>query len=227
MTCEACPFGKTPKVSLEGVLSALSACDRCALEAEQGELISLLRGAGKALRKSQADLRRATQELRELERTGEDDLARIEKLERLHKAASEELDLALAARDALVREQSASIRALGAPILEVSEGVLAVPLIGAFEETRAQETMQALLSSVVSAGARVVVLDLTGTTTIDARTGDHIASICKAVSLIGARVIVSGLRPDVVRGIVDSGVEMAGLLTVRSLKDAIARARRA
>lgn len=45
--------------------------------------------------------------------------------------------------------------------------------------------------------------------------------LCKAVGLIGARVVIS--RPDVVSELVAAGVELSAITAVRSLKDAIAR----
>jgi rsbT co-antagonist protein RsbR len=226
VACGACPFGKRETPPLDDVLEALSRCDHCELEEENAELVGLLREAGKVVRKTRNDFRRAVLEARELERAADEDRVHTEKLESLYRAASRELEAALAERDELVRRKSATLRALRSPILEVSTGVLAAPIIGVLDEERASELMTDLLEAVVSRAASAVALDLTGVDSLDAGTADHIASLCKAITLIGARVVVSGLRPDVVACIVASGVDLGALTTVRSLKDAIERARK-
>lgn len=226
MACDACPFGKPETPPLDDVLEALSRCDHCALEEKSAELVGLLREAGKVIRKTRGELRRAVMEAHELERAADEDREYTERIEGLYRAASCELESALAERDELVRRKSASLRLLRSPILEVSTGVLAAPIIGVLDEERAGELMSDLLAAVVSRAASAVALDLTGVESIDAGTADLIASLCKAVALVGARVIVSGLRPEIVACIVESGVDLGSLTTVRSLKDAIAKARK-
>jgi len=227
MACPSCPLKEGSAAPLEEALLVLSRCDGCELEATlAGRVVGLLREAGKALRKSRAEANRSTFELRELQESAEEDRARIEKLEHLHSRAMREVEDALAQRDELVERQSEAIRALSAPILEVSDGVLAVPIIGALTEERSRDIMHDLLSAVVLRGAEKVALDLTGVGSMDENTADRISSLCKAVALIGARVVVSGLRPEVVFGLISAGVDFSSVTAVRSLKDAIARHRR-
>jgi rsbT co-antagonist protein RsbR len=227
MGCASCPWkgGATP--SLDEALAALSHCEHCEIESEPGagRVVSLLREAGKVLRKSRAEVSRVKMELHESEQGAAEDRARIEKLEYLHSVATRELEGALEQRDELVRRQSEAIRALSAPILEVSEGVLAVPIIGELSEERSRDIMHDLLSAVVAKRAEKVALDVTGVAAMDAFTADRIGALCKAVGLIGARVVLSGLRPDVVSELVGAGVELSAITAVRSLKDAIARRR--
>jgi anti-anti-sigma regulatory factor len=218
MRCDTCPLTAASTESLEQVFAKLARCNECELEGlglgaksaegdlkpqmlKQGDssrLVALLRQAGKESRKFRGDISRLKQELRDFQEGSDTDLDRIEKLEVLHTTAMRELESALAERDELVHEQSAAIRALSSPILEVSTGVLAVPIIGTLSEERTHDLMHDLLAAVIQRSAERVALDLTGLNALDETTAERIASLCKAVALIGAGVVISGLRPDVV-----------------------------
>lgn len=224
MRCEVCPLTMGSMDALDQALQKLSRCSGCEMEAtgESTRLVGLLRQAGKELRKQRADVNRLAQELRDFREGSNTDLQRIEKLEQLHASAMGELESVLVERDELVRAQGAAIRALSSPILEVSTGVLAVPIIGTLSADRTHDLMQTLLAAVIKRNAKLVALDLTGLEALDATTAERIASLCKAVALIGARVVVSGLQANVVRTLVAANIELSSTITVRSLKDAVA-----
>lgn len=231
MRCEQCPVQVEGEVTLETVLEALESCDECVVERSEvprgpevtARLVGLLREAGKGLRKARIELRRVEKEREDLEQGLFENEERIRKLEALQRASARELEAALVERDELLRKQSNTLRALSTPILEVGDGVLALPIIGTVDDERAGRMMDELLAEVARRGASAVALDMTGMGQIDQHIAEHIVGLCRAVSLLGARVILSGLRADVVRGIVESGVDLSALSTVRSLKDALRR----
>ncbi len=227
MRCESCPLEPDSTESLEKVFSKISRCDECDIEKTGGSyrIVALLRQAGKESRKLRADANRLKQELRDFEEGTNTDRSRLEKLEILHAAATRELESTLAERDDLVQQQGAAIRALSSPILEVSTGVLAVPIIGTFSDERAHDLMHDLLLAVIDRSAEQVALDLTGLDSLDVATAERIASLCKAVTLIGAQIVISGLRSDVVSTIVAANIDFSSVKTVRSLKDAITKGR--
>jgi rsbT co-antagonist protein RsbR len=102
---------------------------------------------------------------------------------------------ALAERLALIEQQRETIRALSTPILEVWDGVLALPIIGAMDRQRSAMITEDLLDAIVKTKARFVVLDLTAVDTIDAAAADHLARIMRAVKLLGTECLVCGIRP--------------------------------
>lgn len=227
MRCESCPLAANSTESLDQVFAKIARCDDCEIAHDgiHARTTALLRDAGKESRKQRAEINRLKQELRDFQNGTNTDRSRIEKLEILHAAAIAELESALAERDTLVQEQTAAIRALSSPILEVSTGLLAVPIVGKLSEERAHDLMHDLLTTVISRSADRVALDLTGLDALDESTAERIASLCKAVALIGANVVISGLRPEVVSTLVSANIDFSAVTTVRSLKDAIARKR--
>jgi len=148
-------------------------------------------------------------------------------LERLRK----EVDERRAAEDALrrteqqnlflIREQRKVIAAMSTPIIQVWEGILTVPIVGQVGAVRAAILMQQLLDAIVTRSARHAILDLTGVDDVDAETADHILRIVRAAELLGAKAIVSGIRPRVAQTIVELGVDLASLATVANLEEGL------
>ncbi|MDI1432406.1 PAS domain-containing protein [Polyangium sorediatum] len=132
-------------------------------------------------------------------------------------ALVEELDQKLG----IIETQHQEILTLSAPLLEVAEGVLAVPIVGAMTQTRAEEIMHRLLAAIVERQVANVVLDLTGLETIEMHTADHLMSIVRAIRLLGADAAISGIRPAVAQTIVELGIDLSGFVTKRTLRSAI------
>ena len=68
------------------------------------------------------------------------------------------------------------MRKLKSPVLRVWDGVLAMPVLGAVDESRAAEMTETLLDSISGGSVKVSVLDLTGLEEVDAATMEHLVS---------------------------------------------------
>jgi rsbT co-antagonist protein RsbR len=91
-----------------------------------------------------------------------------------------------------------------------------------------------LLEAVVAKSIDTTIVDITGIDVMDTRTADHFLRMSRAVRLLGARCMLSGVNPTIAQTMVHMGVEMHGIEFHRSLRDAlrlhlprIERARRA
>ena len=233
MRCETCLLTSEEGASLalEALLDRLEACDECpiALGREPCPAVALerlvqsARASSRALRKLGNKARKAERALQELVETTADYEERAAKLETLQQAITREADRELRAKMALVEQKEAAILALSTPIIEVGEGVLVLPLIGGVAGERAEALLSTLLLAVAGSRARHAILDLTGVDRVDGAMADHLVTLCRAVALLGARVILSGLRPDVARVLVDLRLDLASIATERNLKEALRR----
>lgn len=122
---------------------------------------------------------------------------------------------------ALIERQANAIRELSTPILEVHEGVLCLPIIGVVDSGRAAEMMNITLEAVVSEQARFLIIDLTGVPVLDTSTADRLLAIARAAGLVGAKTIITGLKPAVAQTVVTLGVGMGDVKTLRNLKDGL------
>lgn len=111
-----------------------------------------------------------------------------------------------------------AVEQLSTPILELWEDVLALPVIGIVDSRRSAEMMERLLHEIVQKQSRFVIIDLTGVEVIDTSTADHFMKLVKAVGLIGAKCILTGIRPAVAQTLVDLDVSFGQLETLRNLR---------
>ncbi|MDI1428501.1 PAS domain S-box protein [Polyangium sorediatum] len=130
-------------------------------------------------------------------------------------------ELELQEKLAIIEAQRSAIHAMSAPIIQVWDGVLALPVVGTLDEARASEITARMLSAVVAHAATYAILDLTGVESVDEATADHVVRIIRSIQLLGAQSIVTGIRPAVAQTLISLGAGFAGARTVSNLRDAI------
>ncbi len=121
----------------------------------------------------------------------------------------------------LIERQSATIRALATPIIQVWDEVLCLPVIGTVDSARTAEMMQGLLEAIVREQARFAIVDLTGVEVVDTSTADHLIQLFRAAKVLGVDGILCGIRPAVAQTVVALGLELGSVRTMRSLRDAL------
>lgn len=146
-------------------------------------------------------------------------IERLSRVRRETEAYVREIDDQLAT----IEKQRAAIKELSTPMIEVWAGVLCVPVVGVIDSSRAAEMTSALLSTVVEKKVRFTIIDITGIEAMDTRATDHFLRMARSVRLLGAECVLSGINPNVARSIIHMGVELSGIETYRSLRDALQR----
>ena len=134
-----------------------------------------------------------------------------------HEAANRELEAKLET----IERQQAAIRELSTPIIEVWAGVLCLPVVGIVDSQRSAEMTETLLEMIVAKQARTAIVDITGIDVMDTKTADHFIKMAKAVRLLGADCILSGINPGIAQTLTHIGVDLTGVRTLRSLRDAL------
>jgi PAS domain S-box-containing protein len=126
-----------------------------------------------------------------------------------------------ASQEQLIMAQQAALRELSTPLIPLDDGVVAMPLIGAIDSTRAQQVIETLLEGVSGHHARVAILDITGVSVVDTQVANALIRAAQAVKLLGARVVLTGIRPEVAQTLVGLGVDLNGIVTRSSLQAGI------
>ncbi|MBL9100620.1 MAG: STAS domain-containing protein [Myxococcales bacterium] len=135
--------------------------------------------------------------------------------------ALEESRQHLADKLELIQRQTIALADLSTPIIEVWDGTLVLPIIGAIDAPRAAAIAATLLRSITDLRARHVLLDLTGVETIDAVTFEHLSRLVRAAELLGARCTLTGLSPAVAAAVVGLGLDHSVLHTRATLKEGL------
>ena len=125
-----------------------------------------------------------------------------------------------AAREELIRRQGEEMLELSTPVIQLWDGILALPLIGTLDSSRTQVVMESLLQQIVATRSPIAILDITGVPTVDTLTAQHLLKTVAATRLMGAECIISGIRPQIAQTIVHLGVSLGDIITKASLADA-------
>lgn len=113
---------------------------------------------------------------------------------------------------------------LATPIIRIWTDMLLVAMIGNIDSQRAQDIAERLLARVSSARAKVVIVDVTGVPMIDTAVGGFLIEMFNAVRLLGAEVILTGIKPEVAHTLVKLGIDFRTVSIARDLEDALRRA---
>lgn len=229
MRCESCLLEAPESLDmpLEAFAEQLSHCDECPLfsgETASGPVQLLVRRfkeQTRVLRKTRNTVRKKDAELDDLKSTLDRYEDRIGILETFQKASSMETEAELSRRLSQLEQQQRSIAAMSTPILQAGEGVLALPIIGVVDENRAQSMMQRLLDEIRRTGARHVILDLTGVEHVDSATIEYLIRLFGAARLLGAKVVITGLRSEIANRMVSLGVDLSQVTAIRDVKRAL------
>ena len=129
-------------------------------------------------------------------------------------------------RERVIREQQEAIRELSTPVLQVRERLLILPIIGLIDPQRARQLTEQLLRGIRANRAKLVVIDITGVASMDASVANHLVLTVESARLLGARVIVTGLSPEIAQTLVNIGVDLGKMNTVGDLQGGIEEAER-
>lgn len=114
-------------------------------------------------------------------------------------------------------QQTQEILEVSTPVMQVWKGVVVAPLIGTLDSQRTQRFMEVLLESIMQTESDVALVDITGVPTIDTQTAYNLIETISAVRLLGAQVVLTGVRPAIAQTLVHLGVDLSGIITRSSL----------
>lgn len=129
-------------------------------------------------------------------------------------------------RERVIRQQQEAIRELSTPVLQVRERLLILPIIGVIDAQRARQLTEQLLRAIRNNRARVVVIDITGVPSVDAKVANHLLQTVDATRLMGASVIVTGLSSEIALTLVTIGVDLSKINAVGDLQGGLEVAER-
>jgi len=123
-------------------------------------------------------------------------------------------------REEVIVRQQREIAELSTPVVKLWDGILALPLIGTLD-SGPQVVMENLLQAIVDTEAQIAIIDITGVPTVDTLTAQHLLKTVDAAKLMGAKCLISGIRPQIAQTMVHLGVEL-NVISKATLADAFA-----
>jgi len=140
----------------------------------------------------------------------------------IDKLALQTIEVFQKGREDVIARQQRTMLELSTPVVELWEGILALPLIGTLDSERTQLVMESLLMRIVETGAAIAIIDITGVPTVDTLVAQHLLKTVAAARLMGADCLISGIRPQIAQTIVHLGVELGDVTSKATLAGAFA-----
>jgi rsbT co-antagonist protein RsbR len=119
----------------------------------------------------------------------------------------------LSAQEDALEAQRLTISELETPVIEVWDGILALPIIGTVDTVRAQSMTERLLQRIVDTKSEIVILDITGVPVVDTAVARHLLETVSAARLLGAEVLLVGLTSRTAMTLVHLGIDLGDLTT--------------
>ena len=124
-------------------------------------------------------------------------------------------------REEVILRQTDEITEISTPVIQVWEGILALPIIGTLDSARTQVVMENLLQEIVETGSTIAILDISGVPAVDSLVAQHLIKTVAATRLMGAECIISGIRPEIAQTIVHLGIDLSNIVTKATLASAL------
>lgn len=127
-------------------------------------------------------------------------------------------------KEQIIKSHEEELRQVSAPITEIWDGVLTLPIIGRLDSSRAMMVMENLLTRIEKDRSKMVVMDVTGVLAIDSQVSHHLIQMVRAIGLMGADSIITGIRPNIARALTDLNIDLSGVATKSTLSDGLKEA---
>ena len=124
-------------------------------------------------------------------------------------------------REEVILRQTDEISEISTPVIQVWDGILALPIIGTLDSARTQVVMENLLQKIVETGSSIAILDISGVPAVDSLVAQHLIKTVSATRLMGAECIISGIRPEIAQTVVHLGIDLTDIITKSSLASAL------
>lgn len=137
------------------------------------------------------------------------------------RARSEQAQAAL--REAIIAAQRERLAELAAPLIPIAQEIMVMPLIGRMDSERAGQVLDTAVHGAHAHRTRFMILDITGLTAPDAGAAMVLLRATRALGLLGTRVVITGVRPDIAQAL--AAQEAGSLVTHQTLEGGITYAR--
>jgi len=124
----------------------------------------------------------------------------------------------------IINAQALAIEELSTPLIPITDDILVMPLIGMMDSVRAKQIMHNLLEGLVASRGRVAIIDITGVPVVDTAVANALLQAAHAARLLGAEVILTGIRPEVAQTLVHIDAKLGAITTRGTLQSGIQHA---
>lgn len=120
-----------------------------------------------------------------------------------------------------LQTQQELIMKLSSPVISLNYDVAILPLVGEIDFTRAKFMLESTLEQCAKLGVNKLLLDLSGVAKMDTIVAHQLFQLVEALSLIGVKTTLSGVRPEIAQTAVKLGLTLDNVSIKSTLFKAI------
>ena len=109
-------------------------------------------------------------------------------------------------KDKMILQQREMVEHLSVPIIPVNSMLSVLPLIGTIDSYRIKIIEEKILNDIAKSRIQTLVIDLSGIAMMEMDVIDYFEKILAGISMMGCKAIITGIRPDLVRKMVHTGI---------------------
>lgn len=119
-------------------------------------------------------------------------------------------------KDELILSQRKLVEHLSVPIIPVSQEVAVLPLIGTFDSYRMDIIEEKVLTDIAKLRILTLIIDLSGISDMDEVNISRFQKVLIGITLMGAKTVITGLRPELVRKMVHLGIDLTSFTETKA-----------
>ncbi|MGE7217177.1 STAS domain-containing protein [Priestia koreensis] len=143
----------------------------------------------------------------------------------IHSLVNEQRQAEIEASEKYVVERteqlSKIIKEISSPIIPVLENIVVIPLLGEYDESRAEELLSKTLFHLPEYKANYLLLDLTGISGVNEFTIDLLQKLVRSTSLLGTEAILVGISPELSMKMTSAGFLLSNIPCFSTLQHGI------
>jgi rsbT co-antagonist protein RsbR len=110
-------------------------------------------------------------------------------------------------KDSLIKAQRQLVENLSVPIIPITPTTCVLPLIGSMDTYRTSILREKVLNGIGELTIQTLIIDLSGIAKMDVEAIDELFKIIEGTKLMGCDTIITGLRVEVVRKMINCGIK--------------------
>ena len=103
--------------------------------------------------------------------------------------------------------------------MHITRGFLVVPIQGELYDSTLSKIQTRILKKVTQKGVKGIVMDVSGANLIDVFLGKTILSTVRMASLLGAKTVLTGIKPETIVSLMDFDFEFEGIPKAITLEE--------
>lgn len=109
-------------------------------------------------------------------------------------------------KDELIASQREMVERLSVPIIPITPSTSILPLIGQMDLYRMCTIEDQVMAEVGKSHIQTLIIDLSGIAHMEIDVIQHMLKILDGISMMGCKTVITGMRPEVVKGMIHMGL---------------------